>query len=89
MGLRVGSWAKVWSLRQNGKLYSGQVSVSRKKQDGSGYDNTFSGYVNFGSKAAEKLSACGLPEKYEKDAGTKPVGIFISSSPDITTWYNS
>ena len=87
MGLKTNCYAKVWSCRANGKLYSGQISVSYKNKETGEYKNVFNGFVNFGGKAAEKLSQLGLPERVDKE---NPVyrSIQITESPDITNYYN-
>lgn len=87
MGLRENSYAKVWTMKQNGQTYSCRVSVSRKDPESNEYKTLFSGYVNFAGEAAKKASELGLPERMDRE---NPVyrSIQIKSSPDLSTWYN-
>lgn len=86
MGLKEGSFAKLWSAKKNGKLYSVQVSVSKKVSENK-YENTFSGFVNFGGAAAQKIEQFNLPEVSNTD---NPVSrsVKITTSPDVGTFYN-
>lgn len=87
MGLKDKSYAKVWSVKPNGKCYSGQISVSKKDKESGEYTTLFSGFVNFAGEAAKKAADLGLPETMDR---SNPVSknIQITSSPDISTWFN-
>lgn len=87
MGLRENGFAKVWTAKPNGKIYSGRVSVSKKdKKTGKYKDPEFSDYVNFAGAAAEKIAELGLPEKSEEKNPTfKNIKIL---SAEISTWYD-
>jgi len=87
MALRDGSYARIWSAKQNGKVYSCNISVSHKDKQTGEYKTDFSGYVNFGNTAAEKVATLGLPEIMDRN---NPIGktIKIKGSPDISTYYN-
>lgn len=87
MALRDGCYATVWSARQNGKIYSCNISVSTKDKRTNEYKNDFSGYVNFGGQAAVKVASLGLPEFPNKDNPAKR-RVQIKGSPDISTYYN-
>ena len=63
MGFRQGSFAKVWSLDRNEKYSVGNLTISRKKQDGEGYETEFQdGYVRFVGNAHEALKGLDIPK---------------------------
>lgn len=87
MGLRQGSYAKVWCIKQNGKTYSGQISVSKKNKETNEYETQFNGYVKFAGPAAEKAANFDLPETMDREH-PKYESIHITDSPDIASWFN-
>ena len=88
MGLRTECYAKVWSAKENGKVYSAQVSVSYKDKETGKYRNSYNGYVTFGGDAAKKVRELGLPERMDRN-DPHYRSIKITSSPDITNNYNA
>lgn len=87
MGFRAGAYATVWETKSlfdtNTKC---RISISRKKKDGTGYDDDFSGYVSFVGTAAAKKAAC-----LKKGARIKLGDVDISTKYDKekqTTYYN-
>jgi len=87
MALRDGCYAKIWSAKPNKKIYSCNISVSRKDKETGEYKQEFSGFVNFSGDAAKKVAVLGLPEKSDRD---NPISrsIKITRSPDISSYYN-
>lgn len=76
MGLRNGAYAKVWSIENKGKYSEARISTSKKKQDGSGYDQDFGGFVRFVGKAHEteckegdriKIVSCEVQNSYNAE----------------------
>lgn len=64
MGFRQGAFARIWSIEDKGKYYTGNMSTSRKKQDGSGYETDFQdGFVRFVGSAHEALNGVEIPKK--------------------------
>ena len=59
MGFRSNTYAKVWGVEPKTETNTNvQLSISRKKKDGSGYDTEFSGFVSFvGTACAKKAAA--------------------------------
>lgn len=88
MGLRDKSYAKIWSARKIGKIYSVRMTISRKDQKTGEYENQFGGFVNFAGDAAEKIRELGLPERSER-GNSSYRSIQITRSPDITTYYDA
>ena len=87
MGLRQDGYAKVWSVKQKGKVCIANISVGKKNPQTGKYENSFMEYVNFGGKAAQKALELGLPEKTDKN-NPKYRSIKITSSPDLTTYFD-
>ena len=80
MGFRQGAYGKIWSIDRKEKYSIGNFTVSRKKQDGSGYDTEFQdGYVRFVGSAHEALKGLEIPKN----------GLSIKiSSCDVTNKYD-
>ena len=88
MGVRDGSYVKLWSARENDYVITCQATCSRKRKDGEGYDTTFQGFISFyGDTCKDKIRALGLPEESDRN---NPVSktVKIVGSPDVTSWYN-
>lgn len=87
MGLKTNCYAKVWSVQQRGNVCSAKISVSRKNSQTGKYENSFNDFVTFGGEAAKKAIGLGLPERGDR---TNPTyrSIKITSSPDLTSYYN-
>ena len=88
MGVRDGSYVKLWSARENDDVITCQATCSRKRKDGEGYDTTFQGFISFyGDTCKDKIRALGLPEESDRN---NPVSktVKIVGSPDVTSWYN-
>lgn len=90
MGFRQGAFARIWSVNDEGKYSTANVSVSRKNKETGKYDIEFSdGYVRLVGSAHEAAKDLGLPTREEFDAQSdKGVSIKISSC-DVTNNYDT
>lgn len=90
MGFRQGAFARIWSVNDEGKYSTANVSVSRKNKDTGKYDVEFSdGYVRLVGSAHEAAKELGLPTREEFDSQSdKGVSVKISSC-DVTNNYDT
>lgn len=90
MGFRQGAFARIWSVNDEGKYSTANVSVSRKNKDTGKYDVEFSdGYVRLVGSAHEAAKDLGLPTREEFDSQSdKGVSVKISSC-DVTNNYDT
>ena len=78
MGFRTGAIATVWEVNQKRNTVTEvRISISRKKKDGTGWEQDFSGYVAFVGTAAASKAA----KLHEKDR-------IRLGDVDVTTTYN-
>lgn len=90
MGFRQGAFARIWSVNDEGKYSTANVSVSRKNKETGKYDVEFSdGYVRLVGSAHEAAKDLGLPTREEFDSQSdKGVSVKISSC-DVTNNYDT
>ncbi len=90
MGFRQGAFARIWSVNDEGKYSTANVSVSRKNQETDKYVVEFSdGYVRLVGNAHEAVKELGLPTREEFDSSyDKGVSVKISSC-DVTNNYDT
>ena len=90
MGFRQGAFARIWSVNDEGKYSTANVSVSGKNKETGKYDIEFShGYVWLVGNAHEAAKELGLPTREEFDSSVdKGVSIKISSC-DVTNNYDT
>lgn len=90
MGFRQGAFARIWSVNDEGKYSTANVSVSRKNNNTGKYDVEFSdGYVRLVGSAHEAAKELGLPTREEFDSQSdKGVSVKISSC-DVTNNYDT
>ena len=63
MGFRPGAYAKIWSVDPHDNYTVGNLSISKKKQDGEGYVTEFqNNYVKFVKQAHPALSGVEIPK---------------------------
>lgn len=90
MGFKQGAFARIWSVNDEGKYSTANVSVSRKNKETGKYDVEFSdGYVRLVGSAHEAAKDLGLPTREEFDSQSdKGVSVKISSC-DVTNNYDT
>lgn len=90
MGFRQGAFARIWSVNDEGKYSTANVSVSKKNKETGKYDIEFSdGYVRLVGSAHEAAKELGLPTRGEFDAKSdKGVSVKISSC-DVTNNFDT
>lgn len=90
MGFRQGAFARIWSVNDEGKYSTANVSVSKKNKETGKYDVEFSDrYVRLVGSAHETAKKLGLPTREEFDAtSNKGVSVQISSC-DVTNKYDA
>jgi len=88
MGLRDNAYAKIWSAKKNGNIYSVNMTISRKDKVSGEYKQQFSGFVTFAGEAAKKVEGLGLPEKMDRN-NPHSRSIQVKGSPDITTYMDA
>lgn len=90
MGFKQGAFARIWSVNDEGKYSTANVSVSRKNKETGKYDVEFSdGYVRLVGSAHEAAKELGLPTREEFDSQSdKGVSVKISSC-DVTNNYDT
>lgn len=90
MGFRQGAFARIWSVNDEGRYSTANISISRKNKETNEYDVEFSdGYVRLVGNAHEAAKELGLPTREEFDCSTdKGVSIKISSC-DVTNNYDT
>ena len=86
MGLRTGSYLKIWSARPHGKIYYCQATVTTGNME-TGYTYLFNGTVSLAGEAAKKVATLGLPEKSDREHPLYK-SVKVLSSPDIQTYDN-
>ncbi len=59
MGFRTGSYAKIWSIEEQGNRLNAKISISRKNKETGGYEQTFGGYVRVYGDAVSVFKNCG------------------------------
>lgn len=89
MGFRQGAYARLWSVDDEGKYSTANLSVSKKNKDTGKYDVEFShGYVRLVGTAHTEAQKLGLPSREDfKTGGYKGVPIKISSC-DVSNKYD-
>ena len=90
MGFRQDAYARIWSVNDEGRYSTANISVSRKNKDSGAYEIEFSdGYVRLVGAAHEAAKNLGLPTREEFDAKNhKGVSVKIASC-DVTNHYDS
>lgn len=90
MGFRQGAFARIWSVNDEGKYSTANVSVSRKNKETNKYDIEFSDrYVRLVGSAHEAAKELKLPTRGEFDPRyDKGVSVKISSC-DVTNNYDA
>ena len=64
MGFRVGAYARVWSVNDNGNYSTANITISKKERDSDHYKTVFKdGYTKFVGKANEKLKTLQIGDK--------------------------
>ena len=90
MGFRQGAFARIWSVNDEGRYSTANISISRKNKETEKYDVEFSdGYVRLVGNAHEEAKKLGLPTREEFDSShDKGVSVKISSC-DVTNKYDT
>lgn len=90
MGFRQGAFARIWSINDEGKYSTANVSVSKKNKETNKYDVEFSdGYVRLVGSAHEAAKNLSLPTRENFDAKSdKGVAVKITSC-DVTNNYDA
>lgn len=90
MGFRQGAFARIWSVNDEGKYSTANISISKKNKETGKYDVEFSdGYTRLVGSAHEDAKGLGLPSREEFDPQSdKGVSIKISSC-DVTNHYDT
>ena len=90
MGFRQGAFARIWSVNDEGRYSTANVSVSKKNKETGKYDVEFSdGYVRLVGSAHEVAKGLGLPTREKFDSQSdKGISVKISSC-DVTNNYNA
>ena len=90
MGFRQGAFARVWSVNDEGKYSTVNLSISRKNKETGNYDIEFTdGYVRFIGTAHESIKELDLPTRDEFDAKIHKGATIKISSCDVNTHYDS
>ncbi len=90
MGFREGAFARIWSVNDEGKYSTANVSISKKNKETGEYNVEFSdAYVRLVGSAHQAAKELGLPTREEFDCSSdKGVTIKISSC-DVTNNYDA
>lgn len=90
MGFRQGAFARIWSVNDEGKYSTANITISRKNKETGEYTTEFAdGYVKLVKDAHEAAKGLGLPTREEvASKRSSGVGIQISGC-DVTNNYSA
>ena len=90
MGFREGTFARIWSVNDEGKYSTANISISKKNEETGEYNVEFSdGYVRLVGSAHKAAKELGLPTREDFDYHSdKGITIKISSC-DVTHNYDA
>lgn len=89
MGFRQGAYARVWSVNNEGKYSTANVSVSKKNKETGKYDVEFSNnYVRLVGTAHEDAQKLNLPTREQFNVDSDKGVVIKISSCDVTSNYD-